>query len=220
MRLMPVREAAQLLGIGRRRVIALVQAGRLPALKVGREWLVEVEADRQRLRGRPVASGNAWGLLALLTGERAEWVQAPVRARLHSYLRAPGRLVDQLSASEARFKLWRLRVLPNDLAPIEEKYHLVCSGLSAAPSGLDVVASPRELDAYIDAALLDELRRRYQPIEDPREANLLLRVPSHPWILSKEKYAPPAVAAADLLHHDDPRVAHAARLLLKKVAGA
>jgi excisionase family DNA binding protein len=50
------REAAQSLGVGMRRVQALIASGRLAALKIGRDWFIRpenLEAVRERKPGRP-----------------------------------------------------------------------------------------------------------------------------------------------------------------------
>lgn len=50
------QEVAAELGITTRRVLALIRAGRLPAVKHGRDWLIdpaELEAFSPRPRGRP-----------------------------------------------------------------------------------------------------------------------------------------------------------------------
>lgn len=49
-------EAARLLGVTARRVQTLINAGRLPATKVGRDWLIaraDLDAVRERKPGRP-----------------------------------------------------------------------------------------------------------------------------------------------------------------------
>ena len=54
--LLGTRDAATRLGITPRRVVALIRAGRLPALRVGRSWVIR-EADlalvKERRPGRP-----------------------------------------------------------------------------------------------------------------------------------------------------------------------
>jgi len=56
--LLTTRDAATRLGITPRRVVALIHAGRLPATRLGRSWIVR-EADialvRERHPGRPRA---------------------------------------------------------------------------------------------------------------------------------------------------------------------
>lgn len=49
-------QAAALLGITPRRVRALIKAGRLPAAKFGRDWLItptDLDTVRTRINGRP-----------------------------------------------------------------------------------------------------------------------------------------------------------------------
>ena len=56
MKLMTPAEAGQILGISRQRVNALIAAGRLPAIRVGRSWIIEpsaLAAVRVRRPGRP-----------------------------------------------------------------------------------------------------------------------------------------------------------------------
>lgn len=51
--------AADELGVSRRRVQAMIRAGRLPATKYGRDWLIssaDLDAVRDRKPGRPPAS--------------------------------------------------------------------------------------------------------------------------------------------------------------------
>ena len=54
--LLGTRDAATRLGITPRRVVALIRAGRLPATRVGRSWVIR-EADlalvKERRPGRP-----------------------------------------------------------------------------------------------------------------------------------------------------------------------
>ena len=52
MTLLSTQEAATRLGISRRRVLALVSTGRLPAQKVGRDWIIQ-EADLDKVKDRP-----------------------------------------------------------------------------------------------------------------------------------------------------------------------
>jgi excisionase family DNA binding protein len=49
-------QAAELLYVSRRRVEALINAGRLPAQKIGRDWLIrpeDLELVKVRKPGRP-----------------------------------------------------------------------------------------------------------------------------------------------------------------------
>ena len=54
--LLGTRDAATRLGITPRRVVALIRAGRLPALRVGRAWVIreaDLELVKERRPGRP-----------------------------------------------------------------------------------------------------------------------------------------------------------------------
>jgi excisionase family DNA binding protein len=61
MRLLTTREAAELLGVTPRRVVAMIQSGGLPAQKIGRDHLIK-EADlklvKDRKPGRPRKDGS------------------------------------------------------------------------------------------------------------------------------------------------------------------
>jgi hypothetical protein len=97
---------------------------------------------------------------------------------------------------------------------IQDLYPIVRSGLSASGSQLDIVPIPGALDSYVDQASLDAIEGRFRPEVDSARPNIVLRVPVQDWILSFHD-APAPVAAADLLLHEDPRVARAAAQLLE-----
>jgi hypothetical protein len=71
------------------------------------------------------------------------------------------------------------------------------------------------LDAYVDAKTLRAIERRFRPDRHSRSPNMILRVPTHSWILRRPGEAPPPVVGADLLFDEDPRVARAAVRLLE-----
>lgn len=213
-----VREAARRLGVSERRVRAMARAGRLPARKVGSSWILDEDLGRRSGAGRPLSARNAWALLALLSGASPEWVHPSVRSRLRRGLWDADWLVRALERSEARSVVHRWRVLPGDLDSIAREVWLVRSGLSANDPALDVVPLSSELDAYVRANSLKKIERRFRPNQSPSNPNLVLRVPSVPWILEQQLAAPAAVVAADLLSSDEPRVARAARRLLRELA--
>ena len=50
------KQAANALGITSRRVLALIQSGRLPAVKIGRDWVIsdrDLKKVMVRIPGRP-----------------------------------------------------------------------------------------------------------------------------------------------------------------------
>jgi hypothetical protein len=167
--------------------------------------------------GRPVSADNAWALLALLSSSEAPWVDAFARSRLKRRLRNWESLERGLQFSEPRSAVYRWRVLPSDLHKLQD-YGLVRSGVAAPIRGLDIVPMDNELDGYVSAKALARIDRRLRPAKSADNPNVILRVPSHEWILSHGQAAPPAVVAADLLAHPDSRVARAGRKLLQTIA--
>jgi hypothetical protein len=219
MRRWSVRELAKELSLSEQRLRVMARAGQLPATKTGERWVIE--ADPTRLRrptpGRPLAAPNAWALLALLSGDSPDWVHPSVRSRLRRRLTDIDWLEAALIHSEPRAQILRCRVLPGDLSKLRVECHLVYSGLSANHAELDVLPDPQRVDAYVAENLLRAIKLRFRPQQPSSNPNLTLRVPSHDWILRQEACAPQAVVAADLLGHEDPRVARAARRLLGRV---
>jgi hypothetical protein len=108
-------------------------------------------------------------------------------------------------------------MLPTDLPKLQD-YGLVRSCLAAQIPGLDIVPMGDEVDGYVSSKALTQIEKRFQPSTSTDNPNVVLRVPSHPWVLSQGTAAPPAVVAADLLAHPDSRVARAGRTLLQSLA--
>lgn len=215
-----VKEAAEALGVGPQRVRALVGAGRLPARRLGRAWAIarrDLDVARSRRGGRPLAAANAWALLALLDGFRADWIDPAVRSRLKNRASDRSWVEAALRHSEPRSTVHQWRVLVPDLKRIAGAFPLVRSGLSADDIGIDVVQVGEALDAYVEGPAVSSIRRMVRPLEDSEEANLILRVPSESWVLRRRDRAPSSVVAADLLDHLDPRVSRAARRLLREL---
>jgi excisionase family DNA binding protein len=51
-KLLSTADAADRLGISQRRVVALISSGKLPAIQVGRNWVI-CEGDLQKIADRP-----------------------------------------------------------------------------------------------------------------------------------------------------------------------
>lgn len=90
---MSVVDAAVALGVSRRQVERLAQAGDLAvARRVGRAFLLDAAsvhrcAQMQRRRGRPWNEATAWAALALLSGRAVDSIPAAQRTRLMHRLR-------------------------------------------------------------------------------------------------------------------------------------
>lgn len=164
-----------------------------------------------------MSAGVAWAALAILTGETPDWLSASERSRLRRNLRNPG-FLDRLSTSEPRSKVQAFRVHRSDLGRVERIKGLVLTGLAGDFPGLDGPGPQVPFDAYVSRRTWRSIVSNLRPIEDPRSPNLVLRMPTHPWILRCAR-APTAVAAADLLEHPDPRVVRVATTTLEELCG-
>jgi hypothetical protein len=122
-----------------------------------------------------------------------------------------------LESSEPRSAIYNWRILPSDLPKLND-YGLVRSGLAAEIPGLDIVPMDDAMDGYVSSKALAQIEKKLQPAKSPDNPNVVLRVPSQPWVLNQGPMAPPAVVAADLLAHPDSRVARAGRKLLQTSA--
>ena len=211
---LPVDEAARRLGVVPQRVRAMARAGRLPARKVGRAWVIDPQPSgwKRRGPGRPLAAANAWALLAILEGSSPDWVDPAVRSRLKRRALDRGWLLSALRNGEARSIVFHWRLLEPDLDRIGNQFRVVLSGLASLEK-LDLVPARREFDAYVSDEALIAMRDRFHPLESSEAPNVILRVPSNPWILERSE-APPQVVAADLLDHPDPRARRAAEEFL------
>jgi excisionase family DNA binding protein len=228
--MLSVQAAASRLGVNAQRVRALIAEDRLPAQRVGRDYVLDsgavaAFARLPRVHGRPLSARNAWRLLAMLSGIGDEG-SAPDRSRdrLRALLRRGGdAVVKALVHSQPRSENHEWRVLPFDLERLLDDPTLVRSGLAANSGLINVRYDPSRdgLDAYVGSDDLSALRQRLQPSPSVDAANVLLRVPvESSWILGDEVQGsvPPAVAAADLLRHQDERVRRAGESALVRIA--
>ena len=100
---------------------------------------------------------------------------------------------------------------------------MVLAGVSAAEQYAIDITALDVVEAYVDEAALRDLQQRYflEPA-DPAAANVLLRVvPANvAATLRKERYAPRAAVALDLLESDDERSRRAGEQALAQLAAA
>jgi excisionase family DNA binding protein len=217
-----IPEAASLLGLSAGRVHAMVDHGRLPAVKVGGRWLIERgEVERRQrqppLRGRPFAAHNAWALLRLASGENPEGIDPVSRSRLRRALALEGleKLESRLSRrADSKF----FEAHPGEIQYVLSDPRFGPSGISAAGKhGLDLVSGP-EADGYVRAGALHSFEDDHALRPGVERWNVRLRVvPDSAWPLVPEKRqtAPLAAVAIDLAEDPDPRSAAAGRAALK-----
>lgn len=211
---MSVKEAAARLGVSERRVQALIEAGRLPARRVGRMWLVPVaDLSRVKYRSRPLSPRAAHAVVRSVSG-KPSLLAGSEAARHHSRMAAlvadadPAALLRSWLAAVAP-PVRRLAVAPADLSDLRADRRLVPGGISDPRSGLAVVD---EFEAWIAAEDVDAVQREFLMV-DSAEPNVVLRIANDPvdspldlgWLLS------------DLASRGGPREAAAVGRLLQDV---
>jgi len=202
--LLTLTEAAERLGVSRRRVDALVLAGQLAGERVGRQWVVpavavrRAEHTRWRAPGRPLAQLSAWKLLAAGPSKDVEldWTRRRLRAR-------------------ARHR--EFYVHPGMLARLRDDARLVLGGREAASAFGAPVDSGEEFDAYVRAGQLEAFLEEYVATEVVEGANLHLHVVEDAaWPFDDDsRLAGPWVAWLDLADRQD----RAADALLDRLIG-
>ena len=204
-----VAQAAQRLGISARRVHHLVTTGDLRSSRLGAITVLPA-ADVERRRslrprdGRRLTPSNAWGVLALASGERPQWLAPDTRYRLgrllakHGLVALRAQLVDRAEWHAFRAHLSVLRDLRDDRA-------LMLSGVTAAAELRLGLLAGDTVDAYVDARALTTVIARYR-LRESQEPNVILRVvPSFVPSWPPSHVAPRAAVALDLIEDDDPR---------------
>lgn len=221
-----VPEAARLLKLTPARVRVLASRGQLPATKVAGRWLVEVDAVERRRRekppeGRRLTPQNAWGALALASGEDPP-LEPAVRSRLKKALLVDGvRGLAPRLQTRAEVVLYRSH--PGEIPYVFEDKALMRSGISAARSvGADLLAG-READGYLAKSELRNFLRRHalSPVVGDAKGNVRLRVvPDDVWSNLRfrgRRIASKAAVALDLAGERDPRSKAAGENLLREI---
>ncbi len=209
-----------MLSVSVARVRDLVARRELPAIKLGREWLIEKAAVEHRIAlepraGRRFTPARAWGLLYLADGMMPDWLSPQDRWRLSSFiprLRA-GDLRAQLVA---RARARPFRAHPGLLDGLRSDEALMMTGISAsAPLRLGLIGGDDSVEAYVSENALEDIARRHylRPADD---VNVVLRVaPSFGWTWPALRVAPSAAVALDLLDSPEPRARQVGHDLLR-----
>lgn len=226
--LVTVTDAAEMLGISRTRVRALLEAGQLSGFKRETIWFLSSReiwqrASVQPLKGRPFEPINAWALLALVseaTGEVSgimagvsEWKKRYLRSRLRR--EGFAQLAPRLVHRAKRCRFW---VHPAELPRVSAEDSLVHSGVSLAERiGTDLLIGD-EVEGYVSAEGLRHLVQMYSMAEFARQPNVILHV-ADPWpFVAGLKEVPTLVTAVDMLESEDARTRGAGQQIVSRLA--
>lgn len=151
---MTTADAATHLSTSTRQVERLARAGELPVTRIVAGALlldgasVHQRAQMSRTRGRPWSAATAWAALALLSGERVDWLSAAAMSRLRHRLRAS-------DASELAWMV-RRRAVVHQMQGWGADEGLLSTGVSALRDSslselFDLAAIDRGADGYVRA---------------------------------------------------------------------
>lgn len=218
-----VAEAAELLAVHPQRIHQRIREGSLPAVKVGNQWVVEMD-ELRRLKGRsrpgrPLSAKSAWDLLAVAAGDRAVSGLTPAarsraRARLRNLLgRASSAEVDEVAADldhalRNRARRALLVASPRDLLDLRDDERVHLSGVSLPESNM---SAGDLVEGYVCSSDLDAVIGDYLLSAAPRSrANVVLHVVSgpakNPAVVDLDHLVrSPLTIAADLAEHDGVR---------------
>lgn len=213
----PIAEVARHLGISPRRARILAAEARLPAFKVGDRWVADRQALRsvRRVAGRPLSDRNVWGLLFLMSGEPAPWLEAVARSRLRkrALLRHLPREAPRL-AGRARAHFYRNEGQPLDR--ILKSAQFVSSGVRIADEhGVEIAGD--DIEGYLPEPAIEDVayRAALRPVS-PRAANVIIHGVEGFWPFGGSDKVPIAVALLDLLESGDQRSQRAARAFARR----
>lgn len=186
--LLPLADAADLLGVSVERVRQLVVGGQLPGQRFGNVWVVPKDAVAARrhspgVRGRPLGAVNAWQ--EILAGSID--------------LRHPGRY-------QRRANIIRCEMSRADVVALPEMVGAMLGGVRAAIDLGEQLAPDDNVDLYISAKSFAGLAERVAFVTDAAGHIALRVVDDEAWrLLPKGALAPQAAVALDLLDSGDPR---------------
>lgn len=161
--------AAEHLQVSERQVARLAHGGELTISRlVGRALLLDTAsvhrcAQRERRNGRPWTAATAWGALALLSGENADWLGASTLSRLRHRLRAAD--ADELAwATRRRATVRRMRgwgrdtgLLPTGVSALRNPAMSALFDLSPVERGADGYVRARDVtDVVAELGLFDD----------------------------------------------------------------
>ena len=166
--LLTLADAAQRLGVSRRRAQAMVRTGQLPAERIGHQWLVSaatvrsVDRNMWREPGRPMAQASAWELFD--------------HGKVLGAIGGPADLDRARRRLRSRARHLELYVHPSLLRRLHEDSRCVMGGRPAAGHLGVPVDEGGAVDAYVRASYTHDLLIELAAREVVDGANLYLHV--------------------------------------------
>lgn len=162
--------SAEVLGVSARQIARLARAGELTVTRtVGGALLLDGAsvhrlAKQGRHNGRPWAAATAWTALALLSGERIDWLDASAMSRLRHRLRA-SRASELCWMTRRRASVHRMRgwgkdtgLLRSGVSALRDPAVSERFNLTPATNGFDGYVCARNFTAVTTAlGLVDDL---------------------------------------------------------------
>ncbi len=206
--LLSLADASALLGLSSERVRQLVVAGDLPGVRFGNAWAVSRESIDSRRQssnrhGRPLSALRAWEAIAAVEVDLPNVSRYRNRGAVHRY---------EMSGADLEF--------------VSRQDGAMVSGAVAANGYGDMLRSDaEEAYLYVSASLNNETGALVAAVPD-QLGNVILRVvPDDVWPFAesaavdqgeaKERLAPRAAVALDLMDSGDPRHWIAAKNLIE-----
>jgi hypothetical protein len=220
-----VAEAASALGLDESRVRQMLRSGALAGRHVGRAWVVPADAvamlsQHRPAGGRPLSPQRAWGLLDLLDGGKAPWLDRYARSKVRAHLRrlAGGEPAAWGDALRARERRQPVRAHRAALARLRETDGVWPAGpASASLAGADLVAPGAVPEFYINAEAWPGLAGELRLAPAPGRPDAVVRVPRDVWPFGPGGPGR-AVLAASLLDVGEWRAARAGADVLNHLA--
>lgn len=203
-----VGQAADALGVSRRRVVAMIAAGRVRARRIGHEWLVDgASLPARSRRSRPMSRPVAWEFLddePPRDDPRAAWRWRERRNRLARDAEPESLLASWVASRGDR----EVFVGSNPLSVLDDS-RVVPSGVSDPRAGLSAADMA---EGWVRAGDLAAVRRAHLLRRAEGRFNVVLHVADH----LPQRPVPRLLVAADLADHEGPRELGRARDLIRQ----
>jgi hypothetical protein len=170
--LVSTAEAGARLGVSARQAQRLVGAGRLQQVGIDRidyASVVHLLSERRGDHHRVWNEATAWAAIALLCGQRADWLGQAQRSRLKAAMRSTK---GTELASRVRNRATSRRLRGHSAALQRLSTEIIKTGVESEVGGL--VAVDGRVDGYVAASQYEELTRHYR-LESNWDGSITLR---------------------------------------------